>query len=730
MGEQRSEQRAVARLSRRRFLQRAGVVSAGALAAYSVPGALSGARAGELPPTRAERLEGAFRPQLGAQSLGAGGRSEPLEAPFAFSLVGFELPDGAPVRFRTSVDGGVWSDWTTVEPLGALGEAPDDDADEAASGWRHMSPPVWVGEARWLQVEGAEAHRVVPHVIDSVGLSEPLAAQALGALLGGGLVGVAEAATADVPAWTGIPRIISRAEWGADEALRSGSPGYAAGLRFGVLHHTAGTNTYSNAEAAGVVRGIYRYHTQSLGWSDIGYNFLVDRYGRIYEGRAGGIDRPVIGAHAGGFNTGSVGVAIMGDFRAVAPPAAAEDAAVRVLSWKYRLHGVPTTGSVQVTSAGSARYPEGTVVTLPRLCGHRDTQATTCPGDVLYGRLGTLRRRLADTVTVANTTRDRTCRPGGNATAGPVERVAGGNRIRTAVAVSAAHWPTASSALIASARDFPDALAGAALAAREDAPLLLSEPDGFPQAVADELRRLRVARVALLGGSAALGPAVEEGVRRLGIPVERLAGENRFLTAAIIARRAGIGSRREVALALGEHPERARAWPDALAAGSLAALPDRAPVLLTLRNQLPRPTEQALADLGAATVLVVGGVTAVSDGVVARLRELGYGVRRLAGHDRYATAVEVARFARARRPEARTSLVVASGENFPDALTAGPVAARRGCPLLLVPACGLDPALATSAYLSLRDDYRTAVILGGTAAVSDRVRWQLNSVVG
>ena len=92
------------------------------------------------------------------------------------------------------------------------------------------------------------------------------------------------------------------------------APSYAPAIRFAVVHHTAGTNDYSPAQAAAILRGIELYHVKSNGWNDIGYNFLVDRYGTVYEGRAGGVDRNVIGAHALGFNTGSVGVAVMGTF--------------------------------------------------------------------------------------------------------------------------------------------------------------------------------------------------------------------------------------------------------------------------------------------------------------------------------------------------------------------------------------------------------------------------------
>ena len=120
----------------------------------------------------------------------------------------------------------------------------------------------------------------------------------------------------------GRPAIVSRAAWGADESLRSASASYMGSVDVAIIHHTASTNAYSDATAAAQIRSVYAYHTASLGWSDIGYNFLVDRFGRIYEGRAGGVDRAVQGAHAGGFNSGTVGISALGNYQEASAPGA------------------------------------------------------------------------------------------------------------------------------------------------------------------------------------------------------------------------------------------------------------------------------------------------------------------------------------------------------------------------------------------------------------------------
>lgn len=187
------------------------------------------------------------------------------------------------------------------------------------------------------------------------------------------------------------PGIILRAEWGADESWRTCDPTITSDLRYSILHHTATTNNYSPDEAAAYIRAIYYHHTQNNGWCDIGYNFLVDRFGRAYEGRFGGIDEAVVGAHAGGFNTGSAGVALLGSFHTDPLPSASRDAVVKLLSWKLALHEVAPNTSIQVISSGSSKYQIGTEVTLNTISSHRDVSATTCPGDNFYAAVPRIR---------------------------------------------------------------------------------------------------------------------------------------------------------------------------------------------------------------------------------------------------------------------------------------------------------------------------------------------------
>lgn len=164
------------------------------------------------------------------------------------------------------------------------------------------------------------------------------------------------------------------------------------------VHHTASANDYSAADVPRLLRGFYAYHVKSNGWSDIGYNFLVDKYGRIWEGRAGGVTRAVMGSHAGGFNTGTVGISMIGTYDTVAPSAAARESVAQLAAWRLSAAGKDPTGNVRVYSAGSTRFADGLLVTLPRIFGHRDVSTTSCPGAKGMTALPGIRARAAGLV--------------------------------------------------------------------------------------------------------------------------------------------------------------------------------------------------------------------------------------------------------------------------------------------------------------------------------------------
>ncbi|MEU0410324.1 peptidoglycan recognition protein [Streptomyces griseorubiginosus] len=191
------------------------------------------------------------------------------------------------------------------------------------------------------------------------------------------------------------PRIVTRRGWGADEKLRERTFVYTKKVKAAFVHHTASGNGYRCAQAPSLIRGIYRYHVKSMGWRDIGYNFLVDKCGNIYEGRAGGVAKPVLGAHTLGFNTNSVGIAVLGSYGSTKPPAAVVKAVAGLTAWKLGLHGANPKGKTTLKSGGGNLYPKGKKVRLNVISGHRDGFATECPGRKLYGKLGATRTTAA-----------------------------------------------------------------------------------------------------------------------------------------------------------------------------------------------------------------------------------------------------------------------------------------------------------------------------------------------
>ncbi|BAD60563.1 N-acetylmuramoyl-L-alanine amidase [Nocardia farcinica] len=195
------------------------------------------------------------------------------------------------------------------------------------------------------------------------------------------------------PLTGGGPRVISRAQWGADESIRCEDPTYDDGLGGIVVHHTAGRNDYSKAESAAIVRGIYAYHAETLGWCDIGYHALVDKYGQIFEGHFGGLDRPVQGAHTGGFNENTAGVAFMGDHESEEPTQAAITAMGQFIGWRARVAGLDPRGTTTMISEGTefTPYGEGEQVQLPVVFSHRDVGNTTCAGDAAYALMDRIR---------------------------------------------------------------------------------------------------------------------------------------------------------------------------------------------------------------------------------------------------------------------------------------------------------------------------------------------------
>ena len=300
---------------------------------------------------------------------------------------------------------------------------------------------------------------------------------------------------------------------------------------------------------------------------------------------------------------------------------------------------------------------------------------------------------------------------------GTASRIAGADRYATAAEVSKAFPTGVDVVYVASGVDFPDALGGAARAASNHAPLLLTAPTALPQATRDAMTRLRPGRVVVLGGTAAVSDAVAQTLSTLTTTgaLQRVGGADRYETAALLAGYYQPGG--SVAyVATGQD------FPDALAGAALAGR-DEAPVLLTGSSALPSSTASALATLQPGRIVILGGTGAVSSTVADQLARYATSgvVTRLQGSDRYATAAAIAQqFASA------PSAYVASGEDFPDALAGAALAGGRGVPILLTGASALpDP---TSTQLA-RLHPATAYVLGGTGVVSDTVLAEIRAAI-
>lgn len=375
-----------------------------------------------------------------------------------FSLVGVVWDDVSSqlhgrVQVRTrSTRTATWSDWQDVETHNSEHAADPDAAERGSGRVRGATAPLWVGESDGVEVRvqaepGAPATRagarlpsglrielvdpgadepatpdgknggpgdddkgevIVPGL--SMGTAESSAANLPHASLGANEITALDKAdsTADAvfasdgalsaaaaPFIGPRPRIVTRKGWGADESLREPGFVYTSTVKAAFVHHSASGNNYACKDAPAVLRSLYRYHVLSSGWRDIGYNFAVDKCGTVYEGRAGGISKAVLGAHTLGFNTNSIGIAVLGTYTSTAPPAVAVDAVARLTAWKLGLFGRDPRAKTTLTSGGGNRYPKGKNVSMNVISGHRDGFATECPGKQLYGKLGTTRTSSA-----------------------------------------------------------------------------------------------------------------------------------------------------------------------------------------------------------------------------------------------------------------------------------------------------------------------------------------------
>jgi hypothetical protein len=279
-----------------------------------------------------------------------------------FNMVGVHWQGSGTPWYRVRRGSGAWGAWR-----------PADDDWGRAGEWR-MSLGDWVGSADAIQFRrDGDVRRLREYLLWSPPIALPTRHLSI----------------------AGSPQIIPRSAWHADESIRRAPPVYAPQLELALVHHTVNANTYTCSQSASIVRGIEVYHVKGNGWNDIGYNFLVDKCGQIFEGRYGGIDKNVVGAHSQGFNTGTVGISVIGTYTATGISAAARRSLVSLLAWRLDVAHVDPLSIVDFTSGGNSKFRAGVPVRLRAISGHRDTYFTECPGNALYAQLPSIAAAVA-----------------------------------------------------------------------------------------------------------------------------------------------------------------------------------------------------------------------------------------------------------------------------------------------------------------------------------------------
>ncbi|WP_299449440.1 cell wall-binding repeat-containing protein [uncultured Serinicoccus sp.] len=452
------------------------------------------------------------------------------------------------------------------------------------------------------------------------------------------------------------------------------------------LHHTATDAYYAAEDVPAMLRAVYRYHAHTLDWRDVGYNVIVDRYGRVWEGRSGGLENNVQGAHSYGMNYDWFGLSSLGNHEISPVPQAELAGLARTAGWVLNLHGVDVTQQKRYTNAYL-----GWTRTLSTLHGHRDVYATSCPGWQMYQMLGALRTMVA-----AEQRLDRTA----------VQRIGGSTRYD--VAAGLAHEGAAygvDTAYVTQGQEIADALGVGPVASKGHAAVLLTRPEAVPPSTMGVLEDMGALEVVLVGGEKAVTPAVGRAFERQGYAVRRVSGTDRYDTAVQLSYEQEWDSG-TVYLASGSN------LTDALGGGAAAAHVE-APMLLTRTANLPPVTAARLAELAPSRVVVLGGTGAVAESVVRQAQRLlpEASIERLGGGNRYQTSAIIAMDAF----EQSTTAVLAAGDAAVDAMAGTQLAADRSAPLLLVRK-GCRTNSVDEVYDAL--DIRLSRLAGGSGVLS------------
>ncbi|MBW8172647.1 cell wall-binding repeat-containing protein [Ornithinimicrobium sp. Arc0846-15] len=478
------------------------------------------------------------------------------------------------------------------------------------------------------------------------------------------------------------PIIGTRQHWGADESIREYSPNYTESGLGVTIHHTAGSNSYSSGQVPAILRGIYDFHAVSRGWGDVGYNILVDKYGRAWEGRRGGANEGLRTAHANGMNYATAGISILGDYTATNVPSAGFEAMAAVTAWRLDVNDL----SAQDTFRYENTY-EGWTRTLPIVHRHRDVNGTSCPGNYFANRLGEFTDRVA-------------VYQGSDLTA--VQKYAGASRYETAGDLAEASHPWgADTVYLASGTAVPDVLSLGPLAAADNDAVLLAKSSSIPSGVQARLDALDPDRVVVVGGTAVVSSGVEQQLANQGYDVSRLSGSDRYATARELT-----GEFQQVDtlyLAAGLDPA------DALAGGAAAATGSNPVLLVRGTSDLDEATTLEMARLAPQRIVVLGGTARVSDAFVDQVATAmpTSDVERISGANRFETATLLASDT---WPEGADNAIMANGYSPIDAVAGTQLADYQDAPVLLTHSF-CQPRVVREAMVDL--DINLATVLGG-----------------
>lgn len=481
--------------------------------------------------------------------------------------------------------------------------------------------------------------------------------------------------------------INTRSAWGADESKMTWTP-KTNKIQGAVIHHTASSNNYSKNQVAQQIRNIYHYHAVTLRWGDIGYNVIVDKYGGVWEGRAGGLSKQIHAAHAGNANGTTFGISVMGNFSNHAPTQLVQDQVAKTIAWKFRLHNVgdPLGKANVLHEDGKNRY-------LPRITGHRDVGWTNCPGNAFYSQLPNIRNKV------------KYYYDGGTQIPKTFKRVAGKNRYITNALIVNRYASKNAPAFVVTGKDFPDSLTASPAVSKEGGALYMVGSN-ISSEVWTALKTQSPKKIYIIGGLGAVSSEIEKQLNSLA-PVERVAGGDRFETSDKVFERFFEESSTTF-VATG------RNFPDALAASSVSGSM-KSPLLLVKRGERPlsEKTVERMQLAGNSRVIVAGGSGVVPDSTVSWFKSKGFSVERVGGKDRWETNYLLNKV----RKDSPSTAWVASGYSYSDSLSAS-VPASSFSSRLVLSRKSCIPTVNRPLLEKFSKDSNTVYFVGGESVVS------------